>query len=89
LESQRIKEGKCKRCGEKWNPIHRCHIEYNSKKLYTCEVEKDDESDSTESINEEMENFQNDTSELIEDNTLRISLSKSKQFGIKTSREKL
>jgi hypothetical protein len=42
--------------------------------LYTCEAEKDDESDSAESINEEMENFQNDTSELIEDNTPRISL---------------
>jgi hypothetical protein len=74
LESQRIKEGKCKRCGEKWDPRHRCQIEDNSKKLYTCEAEKDDESDSTESINEEMENFQNDTSELIEDNTPRISL---------------
>jgi predicted aspartyl protease len=42
--------------------------------LYTCEVEKDNESDSTESINEEMKNFQNDTSELIENNTPRISL---------------
>jgi hypothetical protein len=74
LESQRIKEGKCKRCGEKWDPRHRCQIEDNSKKLYTCEAEKDDESDSAESINEEMENFQNDTSKLIEDNTPRISL---------------
>jgi hypothetical protein len=37
--------------------------------LYTCDVEKDDESDSTESINEEMENLQNDTLELIEENT--------------------
>jgi hypothetical protein len=24
LESQRINEGKCKRCGEKWHPRHRC-----------------------------------------------------------------
>ena len=42
--------------------------------MYTCEEEKGDESDSAESINEEMENFQNDTSELIEENTSRISL---------------
>ena len=42
--------------------------------MYTCEAKKDDESNSVESINEEMENFQNDTSELIEDNTPRISL---------------
>jgi hypothetical protein len=31
LESQRIKEGKCKRCGEKWDPRHRCQIKDNSK----------------------------------------------------------
>jgi hypothetical protein len=37
-------------------------MEDHSKKLYICEEEKDDESDSTKSINEEMENFQNDTS---------------------------
>jgi hypothetical protein len=74
LESQMIKEGKCKQCGEKWDPRNRCQIEDNSKKLYTCEEEKNNESDSAESINEEMENFQNDTSKLIEDNTPRISL---------------
>jgi hypothetical protein len=42
--------------------------------LYTCEAKKDDESDSAKSINEEMENFQNETLEIIEDNTPRISL---------------
>jgi hypothetical protein len=42
--------------------------------LYTFEAEKDDKSNSTEPINEEMENFQNDTSKLIEYNTPRISL---------------
>jgi hypothetical protein len=41
--------------------------------MYTCEAEKDDEFDSAESINEEMTNFQNDTLDLIEDNTQRIS----------------
>ena len=24
LEAQRMKEGKCKYCGEKWDPKHRC-----------------------------------------------------------------
>jgi hypothetical protein len=36
-------------------------MEDHSKKLYICEAEKDDEPDLTKSINEEMENFQNDT----------------------------
>jgi hypothetical protein len=44
------------------------------KKLYTCEEEKDDESDSAESINEEMANFQNDALDIIKYNTPRISL---------------
>jgi hypothetical protein len=42
--------------------------------LYTCEAKKGNESNSAKSINEEMANFQNDTSKLIEDNTPRISL---------------
>ena len=45
LEVQRMKEGKCKRCGEIWDPRHRCCIEDNLNKLYTCEAKKDDESD--------------------------------------------
>jgi hypothetical protein len=62
LDAQRIKEGKCKRCREKWDPRHMCRIEDNSKKLYTCEVKKDDESDSEESKSEEVKNPQNITS---------------------------
>jgi uncharacterized OB-fold protein len=31
LEAQRIKEGKCKRCGDKWDPKHRCYTRENSK----------------------------------------------------------
>jgi hypothetical protein len=74
LDAQRIKEGKCKHCGEKWDPRHMCRIEDNSKKLYTCEAEKDDESDSEESESEEVKNPQNITSDLEGDNTPRISL---------------
>jgi hypothetical protein len=87
-ESQRIKEGKCKRCGEKWDPRHRCQIKDNSKKLYTCEVEKDVESESTKSINEEMKNFQNDTLELIEDNTLRIARNHHRHYPTTNSQIK-
>ena len=35
LESQRIKEGKCKLCGDKWDPKHICL----QKKLYAFEAE--------------------------------------------------
>ena len=35
LEAQRIKEGKCKFCGDKWDPKHRCL----QNKLYACEAE--------------------------------------------------
>ena len=40
LENQRMREGKCRRSGDRWNPKHRCRLEDNSKKLYTCEVEE-------------------------------------------------
>ena len=35
LEAQRIKEGKCKFRGDKWNPKHGCL----QNKLYACEAE--------------------------------------------------
>lgn len=70
LEAQRIKEGKCKRCGEKWDPKHICHIEDNSKKLYTCEAKNDDESNSEE---EEIKNPQNIAPNFKIDDTPRIS----------------
>ena len=44
LEAQRIKEGKCKFCGDKWDPKHRCL----QKKLYACEAELE--------VNEPIEN---------------------------------
>ena len=52
---QRIREGKCKHCGEKWDPRHRCRIEDKSKKLYTCQVENIEESDTEQSVTEEWE----------------------------------
>ena len=43
LENQRMREGKYRRCGDRWNPKHRCRPEDSSKKLYTCEVEDNNE----------------------------------------------
>ena len=40
LESQRMKEGKCKYCGEKWNPRHKCLKKETTKNLYQCEAEE-------------------------------------------------
>ena len=36
LDAQRIKEGKCNFCGDKWDPKHICL----QKKLYPCEAEE-------------------------------------------------
>jgi hypothetical protein len=74
LEAQRMKEGKCRRCGERWDPRHRCHTEDNPKKLYTCEAEGNDESDTKESEGEEVEDPQNIASGSEGDNTPRISI---------------
>ena len=47
LEARRIKEGKCKFCGDKWDPKHRCvHKKLNA---YEAELE----------VNEAMENDEN------------------------------
>ena len=38
LESQRMKEGKCKYCGEKWDPKHMCLQRRNPQKLSAREA---------------------------------------------------
>jgi len=43
VEAKIIKEGKCKYCGEKWDPKHRCNAREHSRKLYACEAEMDEE----------------------------------------------
>ena len=45
MEIQRIQEGKCKHCGEKWDPKHRCAKGKESKNLYNCEATNDSNSD--------------------------------------------
>lgn len=58
MEIQRIREGKCKYCGEKWVPKHICNTRDDSRKLYSCEYEKDEDSQSEESEDEEVEDLQ-------------------------------
>ena len=36
-----MREGKCKYCGEKWDPKHRCLQRSNPQKLYACEAEEE------------------------------------------------
>ena len=45
METQRIKEGKCKHCGEKWDPKHRCAKGKEPKNLYNCEATNDSNSE--------------------------------------------
>ena len=45
LEIQRLKEGQCKRCGEKWDPKHRCAKGKETKNLYKCEENNDSDND--------------------------------------------
>ena len=49
LEAQRMREGKCKYCGEKWDPKHRCLQRSNPQKLYACEVEEEEKSQNVKS----------------------------------------
>ena len=54
LKAQRMKEGKCKYCGEKWDPKHRCLQRSNPKKWYACEAEEEEkDSESEESIEDD------------------------------------
>ena len=58
-----MKEGKCKYCGEKWDPRHRCLKKETTKNLYQCEAEEEDKSDSEESDIEETSDIQNPPSD--------------------------
>jgi len=44
FEMHIMKEGKCKRCGEKWDPKHRCAKGKETKNLYTREATNDSNS---------------------------------------------
>lgn len=70
---KRMKEGKCKRCSEKWDPNHKFDKGKETKNLYKCEVSND-------SYNEELEvdefkDSQQFSPELDNENILQVSLS--------------
>jgi len=73
IEAKRVREGKCKYCGEKWDPKHRCNTRDNSRKLYACEAEKDEESQIEES-DDGLENPQEVLEELNDDSAPRVSI---------------
>ena len=68
-----MKEGKCKYCGEEWDPKHKCLQKSNPQNFYACEAEEEDESESEES-SEDDTGSQHDCHLEIEDNTPKISL---------------
>ena len=47
MEIQRMREGKCKRCGEKWDRKHRC-ANGKEKNLYNCEATNDSNNDDSD-----------------------------------------
>ena len=73
METQRIKEGKCKRCGEKWDPKHRCAKGKEPKNLYNCEATND--SNSEDSDIEEIEDALQFSPELDNGSIPQVSLS--------------
>ena len=73
VEAQRIKEGKCKCCGEKWDPKHRCVKGKEPKNLYNCEATNDS---NTENSNiEEIGDAPEFSPELDDDSIPQVSLS--------------
>ena len=74
LEPQRMKEGKCKYCGEKCDPKLGFLQKSNPQTLYGCGVEEEEkDSESEESSEDDTKNKHGCQSEL-EDDTPRISL---------------
>ena len=69
-----MKEGKCKYCGEKWDPKHRCLQMSNPKKLHACEAEEEEKVSEGEVSSEEDIGNWHDWHSKLEDDTPKISL---------------
>ena len=50
MEIERMREGKCKRCGEKWDPKHRSTKRNETKNLYNCEANNDSNNDESDAV---------------------------------------
>ena len=83
-----MKEGKCKYCGEKWDPRHRCLKNETTKNLYQCEAEEEDKSDSDESDIEENRDIKNPLSDSEDEETPKISIAPTKNIKIKRAYKK-
>ena len=70
-----MKEGKCKYCGEKWDPRHICLKKETTNNLYQCEAEEEDKSYSEESNIEETSDIQNPPSDSEDEEMPKISIS--------------
>ena len=74
LEAQRMKEGSCKYCREKWDPKHRCLQKSNPQKLYAYEAKEEEKVSEGEESSEEDTGNQRDCHSELEDDTPKISL---------------
>ena len=74
LEAQRVREGKCKYCGENWDPKHRCLQRSNPQKLCACEAEEEEKVSEGEVSSEEDIGNRHDWHSKLEDDTPNISL---------------
>ena len=69
-----MREGKCKYCGEKWDPKHRCLQKNNPQKLHACEAEEEEKVSESEESSEEDTGNPHDCHLELEDDTPKISL---------------
>ena len=69
-----MREGKCKYCGEKWDPKHRCLQRSNPQNFYACKAEEEDKISECEESSEEDTRTQHDCHSELEDDTPKISL---------------
>ena len=67
-----MREGKCKYCGEKWDPKHICLQRSNPQKLYACEAEEEENISECEEPSEEDTRTQHECHSELEDDTPKI-----------------
>ena len=73
-----MKEGKCKYCGETWDPRHKCLKKQTTKNLYQCEVQEEDNLENEEYDIEETRDIQNPPLDSEDEKTPKISIATRK-----------
>ena len=69
-----MREGKCKYCGEKWDPKYICLQRRKPQNLYACEAEEEEKISECEESSEEDTTTQHDYHSEQEDDTPKIPL---------------